>query len=42
MLTIIFKSNNVYENHHTNPIEILIVTIKEYYENKYFCDFYTL
>ena len=39
MLTIIFKSNNVYENHHTNPIEILFVTIKEYYENKFFYDF---
>ena len=26
-------------NHHTNLTQTLFITIKEYYENKYFCDF---
>ena len=29
----------MYRNHYTNPTQILFITIKEYYENKYFCDF---
>ena len=27
----------MYENHHINPTQTLFITIKEYYENKYFC-----
>ena len=29
----------MYKNHHTNPLQTLFITIKGYYENKYFCDF---
>ena len=40
ILIIIFKTNNAYRNHHTNPKQSFFITIKEYYENKYFHDFF--
>ena len=39
MVKIIFKSNNAYKDHHTNPQTNIFITIKKHYGNKYFRDF---